>query len=393
MIVAPLPLKSLRKLLAPVGTAAKLAASFGVYLESGAPPFPPSCETIRELDQFYLQDENLFSLSNDFAVNGAPYIAHLSDVLVGQNSLVVYDGAIIVEGYGPPWATISIRNASSYYNLAVKEDGVDGHTAVPIALLENPGVKVIDEPHFFVSNEKNDRNIFHFQNFVVPRFGGRHACLAPEVPGFFSYPPSRYQVMFMRELPNISRLTFGDGESTYLFKDLFFPVIGQPYLFCHSNYYIHRNVSRNLQFSKPRQSRIFISRSDADSRKILNENDLLPVLTDYNFQIVTLSYLTPLDQLKLFANADFVVFPHGAGASNTSFSRIGTRLLELSPVRDNGPHFCLLASQFGLHYELETEVLVKVGRNYLADVHAFRSSISHRVENLLIEGRDVKASP
>ena len=81
---------------------------------------------------------------------------------------------------------------------------------------------------------------------------------------------------------------------------------------------------------------IYISRNDALYRKIINENEVQDYLRDIGFEIVQMSKLTFLEQVKICAEAQVVVGPHGAGLSNTVFCR-NAKILEIfSPSYLNG---------------------------------------------------------
>lgn len=75
--------------------------------------------------------------------------------------------------------------------------------------------------------------------------------------------------------------------------------------------------------------RIYVSRARAGGRRIVNEGEVLAVLGSFGFEPVELESLTVAEQAELFASADRIVAPHGAGLSNLVFCRPGTKVLEL----------------------------------------------------------------
>ena len=98
------------------------------------------------------------------------------------------------------------------------------------------------------------------------------------------------------------------------------------------------------------RQRLYISRSDAGCRRVLNEEALLEKLTPLGFKKVTLSGRSVMEQCQLFSSAEFIVAPHGAGLTNLLFCREGTRVLELfSPTYIN-PCYWVLANNLGLEY-------------------------------------------
>jgi capsular polysaccharide biosynthesis protein len=86
-----------------------------------------------------------------------------------------------------------------------------------------------------------------------------------------------------------------------------------------------------LMETTPVRERIYISRSRANSRRVLNEEELYPVLEKYRFRICHLEQLSLKEQMLLFHGADIVLAPHGAAWTNLIFSRPGTLALEIVP--------------------------------------------------------------
>lgn len=96
--------------------------------------------------------------------------------------------------------------------------------------------------------------------------------------------------------------------------------------------------------------RVFISRSDARSRLVVNEAAILESLMPFGFERVILSGMPFDDQVRLFESAECVVGPHGAGFVNLIFCSPGTRVLELfTPSFIHRAYYCL-TSTMGLQY-------------------------------------------
>jgi tetratricopeptide (TPR) repeat protein len=78
--------------------------------------------------------------------------------------------------------------------------------------------------------------------------------------------------------------------------------------------------------------RIYISRKNAKTRRILNEDEVIEFLEKLGFNIVTLESMSVLEQAALLANASVVIAPHGSGLTNLVFCQPGTKVIEiLSP--------------------------------------------------------------
>jgi capsular polysaccharide biosynthesis protein len=96
--------------------------------------------------------------------------------------------------------------------------------------------------------------------------------------------------------------------------------------------------------------RVYISRKDTGSRRISNETDLVKELTPLGFEVAYLGDMVFSDQVKLFGEASAIIAPHGAGLTNTVFSRSGTVIVEaFAPNYINGC-FWALANLCGHRY-------------------------------------------
>ena len=116
-----------------------------------------------------------------------------------------------------------------------------------------------------------------------------------------------------------------------------------------------------------RKRRIYISRAKANTRRLLNEAELLPILTKYGFEVIRAEELTYQQQVQLFFEAEAVVAPHGAGLTNLLFSE-QCKVLEFHPANQVKTHYFLLCKGLGFEY---SAVVGSVGdklENYTVDV-------------------------
>ena len=143
------------------------------------------------------------------------------------------------------------------------------------------------------------------------------------------------------------------GPNTHLkFEHLFVP--------CSNSYYnpaawVHewyKDVILGAENRRPNPKgiKLYVSRSDANVRRVINEKDLTGHLRSLGFLTVTLSDLAFSDQARLFYDADIVVAPHGAGLANLVFCRPGTKVLEIFSPNWMPPCYFILAKSAGLHY-------------------------------------------
>lgn len=80
---------------------------------------------------------------------------------------------------------------------------------------------------------------------------------------------------------------------------------------------------------KPPTGLIYISRGQAPSRRLINEEHLIRELQSRGFHILHLETMTVKEQLEAFSNAKMVIMPHGAAGTNIIFSQPGTLFIEL----------------------------------------------------------------
>lgn len=67
-------------------------------------------------------------------------------------------------------------------------------------------------------------------------------------------------------------------------------------------------------------NRIYISRRNATRRRVRNEGEVVEMLRDYGVESYALEELSVAKQVELFANAELVVAPHGAGLVNVLYA-------------------------------------------------------------------------
>jgi len=75
--------------------------------------------------------------------------------------------------------------------------------------------------------------------------------------------------------------------------------------------------------------RVYISRADANKRRVNNEKDVIECLSQYGFETHLLSSKSVAEQAELFASAEVVVAPHGANMGNLVFAKAGTKVIEI----------------------------------------------------------------
>ena len=90
--------------------------------------------------------------------------------------------------------------------------------------------------------------------------------------------------------------------------------------------------------------KLFLTRRDASSRRLINEHEVLSLLSGHGFEAVSLETVPLSDQIELFTNATHVVAVHGAGLTNLIHSH-NASVLEIHSLNHGiRPEFFQIAS-------------------------------------------------
>ena len=91
------------------------------------------------------------------------------------------------------------------------------------------------------------------------------------------------------------------------------------------------NFIRNssLVESSLQNIKVYISRADANSRRITNENDLVPELIARGYTVIRLSKLSFSEQVAIFSRATHVIGQHGAGLTNVIYCPLSCKVVEI----------------------------------------------------------------
>lgn len=112
-----------------------------------------------------------------------------------------------------------------------------------------------------------------------------------------------------------------------------------------------RNVLLSAYGDSDRGEKIYISRRHATKRRIVNEDDVSQVLSNFGFQTIYAEQLSFAQQVGISSRARCIVSNHGAGLTNMLFIPENGSVLELRHLTDsiNNCYFTL-ASALNLNY-------------------------------------------
>jgi capsular polysaccharide biosynthesis protein len=96
--------------------------------------------------------------------------------------------------------------------------------------------------------------------------------------------------------------------------------------------------------------RLYLSRSDAGTRRLSNEEALADILNRYGFRTVYTTGMSLADQAQLFSSAEVVMGVKGAALTNLLFCDSDATAICLSPGDFIDPFFWDIAGQMGMTY-------------------------------------------
>ena len=121
-----------------------------------------------------------------------------------------------------------------------------------------------------------------------------------------------------------------------------------PYLLCESltaasypwnhgpwrSQYLQRAVANYGGKSPISSKRIYISRKSARMRRIVNEDELAPILVRHGFQSIEADQFSFAEQIAIFRRAEVLVGPAGAAFTLLCFCQPGTKVLSMMSDAD-----------------------------------------------------------
>lgn len=232
-------------------------------------------------------------------------------------------------------------------SLTVQLDGAP--EAVPFVLHRPRGpVRRVGGPAVLAANYWQF-NYHHWLIEVLPRL--RPALEAAALAGAPVLVPADGPA-FQRESLDLfglapeRRLGFDGGE--WEVERLYVPSVG---VFApHELRWVRERAVAGLDAPADGDGLLYVTRADAASRRVANEDEVAALLRGRGFEVVSLSGMPFREQVRRFAGARVVVGPHGAGLTNVLFAPPGAALVELMPADTVNHCFWLMANALGLRY-------------------------------------------
>lgn len=112
------------------------------------------------------------------------------------------------------------------------------------------------------------------------------------------------------------------------------------------NLYAH--ITEDIKIIPGKYSYISRSYKENTTRKIKNEENIIPMLRKFGFSIYYLELLSFKDQIRLFASSEIIMGPHGAGLTWSLFMNQSSKLFEITLVDESC--FKHISDILGIHY-------------------------------------------
>lgn len=115
--------------------------------------------------------------------------------------------------------------------------------------------------------------------------------------------------------------------------------------------FLPKGAERSPGSAEPRR-KLFLSRADADCRRLRNERELAGALSAHDFEMITAGQLTVLEQARLFAEAAVIAGPAGAAFANLVFAAPSTHVVEITPPQWLAAFHWMISARLGLSHAI-----------------------------------------
>ncbi|GAA4370408.1 hypothetical protein GCM10023185_44830 [Hymenobacter saemangeumensis] len=137
---------------------------------------------------------------------------------------------------------------------------------------------------------------------------------------------------------------------------------------------------------KKASRRLYVSRSRQSWRQLTNEEEVVAVLKQYDFEVIYFEDMTFVEQARTMYEAAIFIGIHGANMTNILFMTPGSHAIELMSNTYVNPSYLSMASSIGVNYSLVPSTLgspPEVEYNY-ADITADPALVEQVVRPLCV---------
>lgn len=208
----------------------------------------------------------------------------------------------------------------------------------------------------------------------------RYIAIEPMLDGHLVAVPSHYKTFSYVEQSlrflGIPFVWYDTSKTTYV-KELILPshtsIPGNYHLdFIHKlRDLFHSKLTKTTPFRK-----IYISRSKANSRKLMNELDLISMLLDFGFEVHCMEDYSFEKQVQLMFETTHLLGVHGGGLTNILFLQSRAKVMEIRMQGDahNNCYFSLASALDNPYFYVQVKVMDATELNLQVDVELIKQN-------------------
>ena len=339
--------------------ALKTATRFAPSLKQRYPLYENVVPLLEAGDVRIVSEQQPLSLSPEEAEYARRFDPPLPEIVERSIALVRLEGATVLGSTG---AAIDEERGILYRSrYSADRYGADASYHDFIDLPSTRIDKSAANYFSMVGEYRGHRHFFHFMFdrlpqifYLLSRFGGSDrpfVVLTNEDPPGFQR--DIYRLLAARH-PNLSFVAVPEGERwrlpvLHLIDDM--QPVRRTFLPPDAVTFLRELVigGYGLSPAAPHR-RLYINRSDTRKRSIRNEAESWPSFARRGFESIAAGKLPFREQVALFAEAEIIAGPHGAGFSNLLFAPHNAKVLEISNVERVKSVYFLLTKAMGQHY-------------------------------------------
>ncbi len=184
----------------------------------------------------------------------------------------------------------------------------------------------------------------HWTTDLLTRIDTLERCPElPKVPYLFPDNPAQFHLASLKAAGITEDQLDRRAPGRYRVERLWLPVRIMEHNNTHPKAFewLRKRILPNVPLTRSGR-RVLISRADATWRRMVNEDALMEALAPWGFERIILGKLSWEDQVRVFAEAELVMGPHGAGMANIVYSPPNATLVEFftPTLIDNTFVFC-----------------------------------------------------
>jgi hypothetical protein len=128
------------------------------------------------------------------------------------------------------------------------------------------------------------------------------------------------------------------------------------------------------------KEKIYISRARQKTRRIINEAQVVELLSKYGFEVIYWEDRTFEEQVQIARNTKYMISSHGANLTNLMFMDEGAKVLEI--IKEKDPNFCYWAlasvAKVDYYYQLTK---VPESDNLFVDIELLKQNVERMLND------------